>query len=299
MPLGANATLVLSFPFELSALAATKPDVLRALARIHAQALAVHYRAAGKRAGYTDTKTLHAGAVSFVHRYGSTLNSHVHFHVAATGGVFAVEEKKLRFVHVPAEAREELLAIVTRVFGRANKWLRKKGYLRDDASDANVAPERTFEEALVLAAMQRGTLLKLAGDGDNDANTDREARASGESGDAVAYQGFNLHAAVTIRQGDEVRRERLFRYGLRPPFAVGRFRFLPDGNLACGVNKPGRGGQAKHRVMTPVECLARISALIPPPRYPLTRFHGVLAPRHKLRRLVAAAASRKNQDQRP
>jgi len=214
---------VLSFPFELSALAATKPDVLRALARIHAQALAVHYRAAGKRAGYTDTKTLHAGAVSFVHRYGSTLNSHVHFHVAATGGVFAVEEKKLRFVHVPAEAREELLAIVTRVFGRANKWLRKKGYLRDDASDANVAPERTFEEALVLAAMQRGTLLKLAGDGDNDANTDREARASGESGDAVAYQGFNLHAAVTIRQGDEVGRERLFR--LRPSSSVCRGTF--------------------------------------------------------------------------
>ena len=87
--------------------------------------------------------------------------------------------------------------------------------------------------------------------------------------------------------------------GLRPAFAVARFRFLPDGNLACGVNKPGRGGQAKHRVMTPVECLARISALIPPPRYPLTRFHGVLAPRHKLRRLVAAATSRKNQDVRP
>jgi len=68
--------------------------VLRALARSHAQALAVHYRAAGKRAVYTDTKTLHAGAVSFVHRYGSTLSSHVHFHVAATGGVYATRHEK-------------------------------------------------------------------------------------------------------------------------------------------------------------------------------------------------------------
>ena len=33
--------------------------------------------------------------------------------------------------------------------------------------------------------------------------------------------------------------------------------------------------------MTPVECLARLCALIPPPRYPLTRFHGVLAPREQ------------------
>ena len=34
--------------------------------------------------------------------------------------------------------------------------------------------------------------------------------------------------------------------------------------------------------MTPVECIARLCALVPP-RYPLTRFHGVLGPRAKLR----------------
>ena len=37
------------------------------------------------------------------------------------------------------------------------------------------------------------------------------------------------------------------------------------------------------RIMTPIECIARLCALVPPPRYPLTRFHGVLAPRAKLR----------------
>jgi hypothetical protein len=35
--------------------------------------------------------------------------------------------------------------------------------------------------------------------------------------------------------------------------------------------------------MTPASFLARLCALIPPPRYALTRFHGVLAPRAKLR----------------
>jgi len=35
--------------------------------------------------------------------------NHVHFHVAALGGVYAVEEKKLRFVHVPTPTREERL----------------------------------------------------------------------------------------------------------------------------------------------------------------------------------------------
>ena len=35
--------------------------------------------------------------------------------------------------------------------------------------------------------------------------------------------------------------------------------------------------------MTPLEALARLAAIVPPPRYPLSRFHGVLAPRHRWR----------------
>jgi hypothetical protein len=40
---------------------------------------------------------------------------------------------------------------------------------------------------------------------------------------------------------------------------------------------------SRGRIMTPVECIARLCALVPPPRYPSTRFHGVLAHRAKLR----------------
>jgi hypothetical protein len=31
---------------------------------------------------------LHIGAVAFIHRFGSSLNEHVHFHVCAVDGVF-------------------------------------------------------------------------------------------------------------------------------------------------------------------------------------------------------------------
>jgi hypothetical protein len=44
---------VLWFPFEPSLLAATKPEVLRALARIHAEEVARHYKAATKKSGVT------------------------------------------------------------------------------------------------------------------------------------------------------------------------------------------------------------------------------------------------------
>jgi hypothetical protein len=50
--------------------------------------------------------------------------------------------------------------------------------------------------------------------------------------------------------------------------------------------KKTRRGRVKVRRMTPVECLARLAAIVPPPRYPLLRMHGVLAPRHALRARV-------------
>ncbi len=50
---------------------------------------------------------------------------------------------------------------------------------------------------------------------------------------------------------------------------------LPSHLVVYRVKDAGRG-RVKQRVMSPVECLARLAAMVPPPRYP----HGVLAPRH-------------------
>jgi hypothetical protein len=75
----------------------------------------------------------------------------------------------------------------------------------------------------------------------------------------------------------------------RPPLALDRLRGLPDGRIAYRV-KYARRGAAKHRVMTAMELMARLSALVPPPRYPLVRFHGVLAPRSSWRRDVIPSA---------
>jgi len=42
--------------------------------------------------------------------------------------------------------------------------------------------------------------------------------------------------------------------------------------------------------MTPLQFLARLAALIPPPRHPLVRFHGVFAPHSSWRRSVVPEA---------
>ena len=35
-----------------------------------------------------DKAAVHIGAVAFIHRFGSSLNTHVHFHICAIDGVF-------------------------------------------------------------------------------------------------------------------------------------------------------------------------------------------------------------------
>ena len=89
--------------------------------------------------------------------------------------------------------------------------------------------------------------------------------------------GFNLHAGVRVEADERDALERLCRYMARPAVAAGRVSVLPDGNVAYRVKSP-RSGAATHRVMTPMEFMGRLAALVPPPRTPLVRYHGVLAP---------------------
>jgi hypothetical protein len=62
-----------------------KPEVISGLLTVFLRAVetTIRQRSPG---GPPDARF---GAVAFVHRFGSTLNSHVHFHVLATDGVFS------------------------------------------------------------------------------------------------------------------------------------------------------------------------------------------------------------------
>jgi len=271
---------VMSFPFELSILAATKPEVLRALARIHAEELARHYKNAAKKSG--EGGKLHAGAVTFVQRFGSSLNLHVHLHTCALDGVYVEGEEgeAPRFVPAIPPSRAELFVLTERVALRVMTWLRKRGHAKDDDHASNDTPDRTFAEVLAQLATQRGTVENVKDDtGESEGLAEPAAPLRDE---AVTRHGFNLHASLTIAADDDLGRERLCRYGLRPPFSLSRFRVLRDGRISYRVKKSSRR-VSRCRIMTPVECIARLCALVPPPRYPLTRFHGVLAPRAKLR----------------
>jgi hypothetical protein len=235
------------------------------------------------------------GAVTFVQRFGGSLNLNVHMHVVVLDGVFVRDaDHGVVFHAAPPPTLVDLEAIVRRVRDRALVWLRRRGLLdkRPLEERSNEAPEPAALDGCAAIAMYRGTLAMLPaseeeeGDG---SSSDADGVGAARSAFAVARDGFNLHAGVRIEAGDDLGRERLCRYGARPPLSLERLRRLSGGRVAYRVKYVSRG-RAKHRVMTSIELLARLSALLPPPRYPLTRYHGVLAPRSAWRREIVPRA---------
>ena len=148
--------------------------------------------------------------------------------------------------------------------------------------------ERTLQRRVLRLFQRRGL---LTGDTVEDMLT---WQASG---------GFSLDASVGIHGSDSAGRERLLRYCARPPFALERLRIErhagapePRGFTAstgeAGIRQvlyhpawPIRDGRTI-LALSPLEFLAALGRLSPPPRVHRHRYHGVLAPNARLRERV-------------
>jgi hypothetical protein len=95
-------------------------------------------------------------------------------------------------------------------------------------------------------------------------------------------QGFSLHAAVRCAMNQRHQLERLCRYITRPAIANERLSLNRAGDVVLRLKTPYKDGTT-HVVMSPLEFMQRLAALVPRPRLNLIRFHGVLAPNAKLR----------------
>ena len=72
------------------------------------------------------------GAVAFVHRFGSYLNSHVHFHVLVTDGVFSADADGGAVFHPALDlAAADFAAVQAKMRQRGLRWLLRHGHLDD------------------------------------------------------------------------------------------------------------------------------------------------------------------------
>lgn len=66
------------------------------------------------------------------------------------------------------------------------------------------------------------------------------------------------------------------------------------GQLLYELPHPRRDGST-HLLLDPLELIEKLSVLIPPPRFHLLRFHGVLAPHAHLRAAVVPRSGREGE----
>jgi hypothetical protein len=82
--------------------------------------------------------------------------------------------------------------------------------------------------------------------------------------------------------------EKLCRYITRPAIGERRLSISPQGKVRYELKTPWKNGTT-HVEFEPVEFIAKLAALVPPPRAHLTRFHGIFAPNANLRGQLTAA----------
>ena len=111
----------------------------------------------------------------------------------------------------------------------------------------------------------------------------------------VNAQGFSLHAEVCCAAHERKQLEHLCRYITRPAIANERLTLNRAGDVVLQLKSPYHDGTT-HIVMSPLELMQRLAALVPRPRLHLIRFHGVLAPNAKLRPEIIPSSGRQAGD---
>ena len=283
---------VLSLPMALRFLLATRPAVLSAVLGVVYRTISGHLLGEAR----LSRRTGHTGAVTLIQRFGSGLNLNVHLHMIFIDGAYRSDGTAPPVFHaVPPPATADLQALVQRIAERLGRMLEKRGLLERDAESAwlNGEPAEagalddlighsiTYRIAVGPRAGQKVFRLQSIA-----AQPERPERA-GRHGAAEAG-GFSLHAGLDIQPGERAKLERLCRYVSRPPVATERLALTPSGQVRYPLKTPYRDGTT-HIVLEPLDLMARLAALVPPPRMHLTRYHGVFAPHSRLRAAITPA----------
>jgi hypothetical protein len=285
---------VLTFPWPLRLLFAARPELLTRVLAVVTRALST---ALAHRAGLRASDA-EAGLVTFIQRFGSALNLNVHLHMLVPDGAYTFDGERPRFHRSAPPTAPELERLLDTLIQRITRTLVRSGALVEQGYDGEeqhwLELEADGEDALTqlqgASIRYRIAVGPIAGRKTLRLHTP----GAGFEGRAPVKRltaerdGFSLNAAVACKADERRKLERLCRYVARPAIALERLGRDGDGLVVYELKHAFRDGTT-HVLFEPLDFLARLAALVPRPRAHLIRFHGLLAPNARHRRLVVPA----------
>ena len=265
---------VLSFPYEIRYRLAWDGDLVSAVLAVFLRVVQGWYRRQAKAAGHAGGR---CGSVTFVQRFGSSINLNPHSHVLMLDGVYVLgDDGTPTFVPAPPLTDDDVRQIVETTAKRVIRLCQRRGLFEEGSTDP------LWEQEPLLAQISAASVQGMVATGERAGRRVRRRVSDPEDGfrsGALCYasRGFSLHAATRIGAMDRQRLEQLCRYVVRPPVASGRLQFVDVETLEFTLKTPWADGTTS-LLLSPQELLEKLAALVPPPRLHLIRYHGVLAP---------------------
>jgi ribosomal protein S27E len=149
---------VLSVPYPLRFLFASRPDIMGAVLGIVYRVIATHLI---RKAGFS-AKRARTGAVTLIQRFGSALNLNLHFHMLFLDGVYVeAPDGSLMFRWVKAPTGAELSALAGRIASRVGRFLERQGLLERDAESASLS-ELALDDEPMEALLARSITYRIA-----------------------------------------------------------------------------------------------------------------------------------------
>jgi ribosomal protein S27E len=282
---------VLSFPWPLRLLFASRPDALGRCLAIIVRAIQTDL---ARRAGLTAGSGARTGVVTLIQRFGSSVNLNVHLHMLILDGVYTLEQNGPRFHRVAAPDAQTLERLLNRLVRRIVRRLTRDELLVEDPEQPwlNLEPADTLDQLNAASIRYRIAVGQGAGGRTLTLKNPALARADSTPKPFTANRdGFSLNCAVACQAHQRDRLERLCRYITRPALCLERLSTNAAGQVAYQLKNPFRDGTT-HILFSPQDFVARLAALVPRPRVNLTRYHGVFAPSSPMRRAIVPAPAR-------
>jgi hypothetical protein len=233
--------------------------------------------------------------VTFVQRFGGAINLNLHFHSLVMDGVhYEDENKRLRFQRLPPPTDGEVARVTACIVKKIQRLLERRGLgRRTDPGEADPLLREQPLLAELYSASVRGRIASGPGAGERLKGVKFEFEMESEGkkpGRCASFSGFSLHCNVCIPTKARRQLENLCRYVARPAVATERVSKLGDGRILYRLRHQWRDGTS-YVIFDPLDLIGKLAALVPPPRFNLVRYHGVLAPSARWRSSIVPAVS--------